>query len=482
MARAETGVRGLDYVLKGGLPEGHVYLIEGAPGAGKSTLALQFLLTGCRAGQDAVYVTLSQTAEELGDIARSHGLNLSEIEVVELLASEVRERHLAQTVLHTAEEELDNLIGQIERMVDERRPSRIVIDSLSELRLISTSMLRFRRSILTLKTKMAAQHATTLLIDGLDELATTGSVELMTHGVIRLEWRVPDYGVAQRRLQVVKMRGSPFIEGFHDFTIATGGLIVFPRVISFAPHTEHRAWKLKSGDERMDALFGGSLPGNGTTLLTGETGAGKSVLCTLFAHTTAGRGIRTALFLFEERQEDFINRSRNLGMDLGGSIEDGILAIQQLDPPEISQGQLFHDIYKMVGDGARLIIIDSLGGFVKALSPGRTLLPQFTSLLNTLKRQNVAVLMTLNESAGAGRRSPEELDYSFLADNVIKLSRYQSELTTGRSLWIKKKRYGPHSDEVRSLDIQEGGVAISRIEGAFRVFDGVKERRPDSGG
>jgi circadian clock protein KaiC len=464
-ARVSTGVDGLDSVLKGGLHSGHVYLVEGGPGTGKTTLALQFLMAGVRGehGGPGLYFTLSQSREELEGIAASHEFDMTDIEIVELLASEAGGLSRTQTVIPTAEEELAQLIEKIGAQVETRRPRRVVVDSLAELRLISTSMLRFRRAILGLKTRLANARTTALLVEAFDGLGTAESSELTTHGTIRLDWTTPEFGMMRRRLQIIKMRGSPFFEGYHDLNIETGGVVVYPRLVPPSEPREVEGWEVRTGDDTLDELLGGGLPGNGTTLLSGDTGTGKSILSAKLVDATARRGIKAGFFLFEELPEDVLDRAESIGMNLRGHIDGGLLHLEHFDPTETTQGQLFRLIEEVVEGGARLVVIDSLTGFVRTLRAGGALLPQFNALLNSLKRLGVATVMTLNE-AEERQAGQSEIDFSYLTDNVIRLSHYRQKGEIGRSIWVGKKRFGPHSREVRALHIEPPGVTVRPIE------------------
>jgi circadian clock protein KaiC len=464
--RVATGVAGLDSVLQGGLPEGHVYLVEGAPGTGKTTLGLQFLLAARDAGakRGLLYITLSQTDEELKRIALSHGFDLTGITIVDLLASEIRDAETAQSVLHTSEEELTSLMHAIEHAVEEHDPERIVLDGLSEMRLISSSLLRFRRSLLGLKIRMSEKRATVLVIDGFDEPETTKTAELLAHGAIRMDWTAPDYGVTHRRIQIAKMRGASFVEGFHDLRIETGGLHVSPRLAPRAEPVEIEDWVLNSGIEDLDDLLGGGLPGNGTTLISGSTGAGKSILCTLFAHRTVERDHRVSVFLFEEMPEDFIARAEALSLNLGGETPKACNFIH-IDPAELSPGEVFDRIVREVEAGSRLIVLDSLTGFFHALPEGSGTMVQFNAILNYLKRQKVAVLMTRNTSGALDAPPTTDLDVSFVADNLILLRQYEADGQVERAVTVAKKRYGKHSREVRLLEISEDGLSLSRYDG-----------------
>jgi circadian clock protein KaiC len=454
-------------VLHGGLPEGHVYLVEGAPGTGKTTLGLQYLLAGRDGGakRGLLYITLSQTAEELSRIAASHGMDLTGVTIVDLLASEIRDAETAQSVLQTSEEELAGILQEIERAVEAHDPERIVLDGLSEIRLIATSLLRFRRSLLGLKIRMSEKRATVLLIDGLDEPEMTRTAELLAHGAIRMDWTTPDYGVTHRRVQVAKLRGAPFTEGWHDLRIETGGLTISPRLVPEPRPVSIEDWSLTSGNESLDALCGGGLPGNGTTLISGGTGAGKSILCTLFAHQTRARGHPVSLFLFEELPEDFIARARTLGLDLETGDGTATCNFIHIDPAELSPGEVFDRIVREVEAGTRLIVLDSLTGFFHALPQGRGMMVQFNAILNYLKRQKVAVLMTRNVAGILDHPPTTDLDVSFVADNLILMQQHQSDGHIARALTVAKKRYGEHAREVRLLEISADGIDLSPIDG-----------------
>ncbi|WP_088652557.1 ATPase domain-containing protein [Marinibacterium profundimaris] len=463
-----TGVEGFDDILNGGLPAGHVYMVSGAPGTGKTTLGLQFLLAGRAAGSSRgmLYLTLSQTAEELRGVARSHGFDLSGINIVDLLADEIRDIGNAQSVLHSSEEELAGLITAIETAVATHDPERIVIDGLSEIRLVSSSLLRFRRSLLGLKVRLSERETTVMMIDGFDDEDMTKTAELIAHGAIRMDWQAPDYGVAHRRVQVIKMRGAAFVEGFHDMRIATGGLEVSPRLVPPSQPVDIDDWELRSGVEALDDLCGGGLPGNGTTLISGSTGAGKSILCTIYARQTALRGHRASVFLFEEMQEDFVKRSRSLNMGLDEPEIAERCKLVHIDPAELSPGEVFDRIVHEVEAGTRLVILDSLTGFFHALPEGRGMLVQFNAILNYLKRQKVAVLMTRNISGtGPEEASTMDLDVSFVADNLIRMRQIQTGGQIERVISVAKKRYGAHSREVRRMRIEAGGVTLEAYAG-----------------
>ncbi|MEF2073334.1 ATPase domain-containing protein [Consotaella aegiceratis] len=462
--QVKTGVEGLDNVLLGGLSSGYTYVVSGAPGTGKTTLALQFLLAGRAAGdENLLYITLSQTEDELRGAAVSHGFDIAGITIVSLMPVAAGGDSQVQTVLHTSEEDLEELTGTIENAIRENAPQRAVVDSLSELRLVSTSLLRFRRSLLELNKKLAETATTTLLLDGQDEPEVTTSIKLLAHGAIDLDWRTPDYGIAHRRLRVAKMRGAPFVEGYHDFTIQTGGLHVFPRLVPRRQSAVRDEWEIKSGLPELDALAGGSVPGDGTTLISGNAGVGKSILVTKISEETARQGHRCALFLFEELEEAFLKRAKALGMDLGADdVRDNITILHQ-DPAEVSPGQLFDLITREVDAGARLIVIDSLTGFFKTLPDGEQTMVQFAALLSALKRLKVGVVMTLNLSGFLQYEPSVGVDVSYIADNIILMRQYVAGAAIERSISMVKKRYGRHSREIRRLEITDEGLSIHEL-------------------
>lgn len=461
-ARVSTGIEGLDRVLRGGLLAGRTYLVAGAPGTGKTTLALQFLLAGRDEGRGLVYVTLSQSEAELRQIAASHGLDMASVTVIEAFAAEIADLGETQTVLHSSEEELQAMMERLETIVAEHRPSRLVIDSLSEVRLISTSELRFRRRIGALKTYLGENDATTLLLDGLDAPGTTRATELLVQGALHLDWTAPDYGVTYRRVMVSKMRSDDFAEGWHDLAIETGGLAVHPRLASHeATAPLGPDWSLRSNIPALDELMGGGFAGNGTTLILGHTGTGKSVLCTQFLHATARRGIAGAAFLFEEMERDFRARARALSIP----VDDAAIHLAHVDPSEASPGQLFERVLAEVDRGARLIVIDSMSGFFHALPEAPAIMAQFVTFLNVLKKRGVATVLTLNLRGLSDTGAVSEIELSLVTDNIVHIRQLEAESRIQRTVAVVKKRYGPHRREIRAFDIEPEGVSVAPIAG-----------------
>ena len=380
--RIKTGISGLDDVLAGGLPENRLYLVEGNPGTGKTTLALQFLLEGVRLEEPVLYVTLSETKHELQDVAASHGWSLEGIRLYELDSAYNEETRQEYTVFHPSEIELGETTSRILKIVEQSSPTRVVFDSLSELRLLAQSPLRYRREILALKQFFTGRKCTVLLLD--DRTAEEHDLQLqsISHGVIRLERLDADYGVTRRRLQVVKMRSVKFRDGFHDYAIHTGGIAVYPRLV--AP--EHRSTVLRgtfaTGTPALDALLGGGLERGTSCLIIGPAGAGKSTVATQLICAAAARDERVAAYLFEENSQTFITRATGMGMPVGKYLETGLVTLQQFDPAERSPGQFAFDVRRAVeDDGARLVVIDSLNGYLSAMPNEQSLIIHMHELL-----------------------------------------------------------------------------------------------------
>jgi circadian clock protein KaiC len=383
-----TGIPGIDDILRGGLSPDCLYLVSGIPGAGKTTLAIQFLLEGVRLGESCLYVTLSESRKEIEKVARSHGWDLSGIAITELIPSETNLSADAQlTVFNPSELELSETTEAMIAAVNEHKPKRVVIDSLSELRLVAQSSLRYRRQILALKQYFGGRECTVLLLD--DETADVGDGQLQSiaHGVIVLEHLANQFGAERRRIRVSKMRGVPFRGGYHDFTIRKGGLDVFPRLVAADHHEEFTDADLASGNEALDALLGGGLPVGTSTLLLGPAGTGKSTIATQFAVAAASRGERTAMYVFDENIGTFRTRSRKLGMNVESAMKDGLLSVRQVDPAELSPGELAATIRRAV-DGtdatrqpAKMVIIDSLNGYLNAMPEEKFLTADLLELL-----------------------------------------------------------------------------------------------------
>jgi circadian clock protein KaiC len=475
-SRLATGSEGLDSVLDGGFPANRLYLIEGDPGTGKTTLALQFLLEGARRGEPVLYVTLSETKEELTAVADSHGWSLEGVTLHELVPPEESLKAEAQyTIFHPSEVELGEttraVIGEVERI----QPRRVVFDSLSEMRLLARDPLRYRRQILALKQFFAGRKSTVLLLDDRTSADADLQVQSIAHGVLMLEQLELDYGAERRRLRVSKLRGSRFRGGFHDFTIRTGGVEVFPRLVAAGRRNEFEAESVASGVAELDALLGGGLDRGTATLVLGPAGCGKSSLATHFAAASARRGEHAAAFIFDESVNTYLNRAAGLGSDLRPEVEAGSLTVQQVDPAELSPGEFVHNVCKAVKrDGARLVVIDSLNGYLQAMPDERFLTAQMHELLTYLNQQGVVTLLVMAQHGFMGAMS-SPVDVSYLADTVILLRYFEAAGAIRRAISVVKKRTGRHEDTIREMRLSSpGGVQVGEPLTAFRgVLTGV---------
>lgn len=478
-SRLSTGVSGLDDILHGGLARGFLYLLEGSPGAGKTTLALQFLIEGARNGESGLYVSLAESEAELRHVAASHDLNLQNVTICKISPPELAGGATqAYTVFQPAEVELADVVETILARVREVNPSRVVIDSMSELRLLARDSLRYRRQILSLKQFFEGRDCTTLLLDERFRDNQESQVQTIAHGVISLEVLPREYGITRRRLEVLKIRASSFREGYHDYVILNGGLRVFPRLIS----GEHRGSavepeNLPSGIEELDALFNGGVQRGTSTLIAGPTGCGKSTLCAQFAFTAAKRGERSAIFTFDETRQSFLDRSRGLGMDIEPYLESQLIHLEQVDPAELSPGEFIHRIRAGVEKhGWRIVVIDSLNGLMNSMSEERALTVQLHELLSYLNQVGVASFMVLAQYGMLGNNVSSPTDVSYLADNVLLLRYFEAAGEVRQALSVVKRRSGPHERSIREMMIANGKLVIGD---PLKNFTGVLSGTPE---
>ncbi|HEX3146211.1 MAG TPA: ATPase domain-containing protein [Pyrinomonadaceae bacterium] len=483
LPRLPTGIEGLDDILEGGFPAHRIYLIEGEPGTGKTTLALQYLMEGVRRGEAGLYITLSETNNELQAVARSHGWSLDGFEIYEAVPPPDSLKPETQyTIFHPAEIELGETTNAILKQVERIQPQRVVIDSLSEMRLLAREPLRFRRQILALKQYLAGNRGTVLLLD--DKVSGRDlEIHSIVHGVVSLEHLAVEYGAERRRLRVTKLRASKFRGGYHDFTIATGGLRVFPRLVAAEHHPAFARGHISSNIAALDRLLGGGLDRGTSTLLLGPAGSGKSTLASQFASAAAARGERSAAFVFDELRETFIGRAAGVGTNMEKFVKKGVIRIQQVDPAELSPGEFAATVREAVDrDGARVIIIDSLNGYLNAMPEERFLSVQMHELLTYLNQQGVVTILVMAQHGFLGSSMVTPVDVSYLADTVLMLRYFEAHGAIHRALSVVKKRTGHHEPSIRELEIRAEGLRVGEPLTQFRgvltgvpVYDGLDE-------
>lgn len=464
----------MDDVLAGGLPEDCFYLVQGDPGSGKTTLALQFLLEGVRRGENVFYITLSETKKELLKVARSHGWSLDRIPVLDLSAIEALLTPEAQTtVFHTSEVQLTKVSRLLLDEAARIRPQRVAFDSLSEFRLMAETALRYRRELLNLKQEFSKFGSTVLLLD--DKMDKTGTgfdphVLSLTHGVIDMEQLSPDYGTSRRRLRVSKLRAVKFREGYHDYIIDRGGLRIFPRIIAAEHHIRFRREAVSSGIPALDKLLGGGLDRGTTTLILGPAGSGKSTLALQYAVQFARRKERSMLFAFDETREIMLTRAKALGIGLDDGIKKGVITAQQVDPAELSPGEFAIRIQRGVEAGCKLVVIDSLNGYLNAMPGEKYLNNQLHELCSYLNQQGVVTILILAEHGLVGAAAPP-VDLSYLSDAVVTLRYFESAGEVRQALAIVKKRSGRHERTIREFQLKSHhGISVGQ---PLKEFEGV---------
>ncbi|GAB2508304.1 ATPase domain-containing protein [Lysobacter humi (ex Lee et al. 2017)] len=469
-----SGIQGLDTVLNGGFTPHRLYLIEGVPGSGKTTLALQFLLEGVRQGERVLYVTLSETARELEEVAASHGWSLEGVHVHELAPPhDSLDPDSHYTMFHPSEVELGDTTKRILEQVQALRPHRMVFDSLAELRLLAGSPLRYRRQVLALKQYFVGQQCTVLLLDDCASAEHGLHVHTIVHGTISLHQLNPEYGGDRRRLRVTKFRGRRFASGYHDYQIETGGLRVFPRLVAADHRREAIQECVSSGSVELDSLLGGGLHRGTSTLLIGAAGTGKSSLATACALAATARGEKAAIFTFDETIRALVTRSRSIGFDVDARIDDGSLRVESIDPAELSPGEFAHRIRRVVEEGVGTIVIDSLNGYLSAMPEEGFMLVQIHELLTYLAHRGVVTLLISAQQGLIGQmKSP--IDISYLADSVILLRYFETHGEVRQAISVLKKRTGGHERTIRPMAISSEGVVIGEPLRQFRgVLTGV---------
>ena len=458
--RASTGIAGLDDVLGGGLPANHVYLVEGDPGSGKTTLGLHFLLEGVKQEEKGLYVTLSETANELRTVAASHGWSLHGVELFELVSSEGLSPDLEQSILHPSQVELGETVRGVISAVERLKPQRVVFDSLSEMRLLAQDPLRYRRQVLALKKFFSDQGCTVMLLDDRSSRDTDQQLHSIAHGVINLEQAVDQYGPERRRLRVLKMRGIRFRGGDHDFVLDTGGISVFPRLVAaeHRVHTQHLV--VSSGVPKLDELMGGGLPCGSNTLFSGPSGVGKTttaISCTL---TALRRGQRAVYYLFDEGLSTLVTRARALNLDIEPFLESGQLQVISLDPAEVSAGEFAHMVRHAVEDeGASVVVIDSLNAYLQAMPGSKYLMLQMHELLTYLNHRNVVTILILAQHGVLGEMRTD-VDMSYLADAILLFRFFEARGRLLKAVSMVKSRTSRHEQTIREFRMGSTGLEV----------------------
>jgi circadian clock protein KaiC len=482
--RCPTGVAGLDEILYEGLPRHRFYLVQGDPGVGKTTLGLQFLLEGARRGEKGLYITLSETREELMEVAGSHQWDLSQLAIFELSSIE---SHLAaesqNTLFHPSEVELNQISKFLMDEVERVAPVRVVFDSLSELRLLAQNPLRYRRQLLALKQFFAGRKCTVLVMDDRTSDASDREVQSIAHGVIRLEQLAPEYGSDRRRLFVVKVRGVKFVGGYHDYIIKQGGLVVFPRLVQLKGMSLNQHKGLPSGIEALDDLLGGGLDPGTSNLFLGPPGTGKSTLAAHFAAAAASRGEKVAAYTFDEKLDIYMRRADALGMKMSTHIRNGLVKVQQINPAELSPGEFMDDIRHAVEkEDVRLVVIDSLNGYLNSTPEKRFLTIQMHELLTYLSQKGVVTILVLAQQGLLGAmQSP--VDVTYLADSVLVLRYFEVQGTVKQAISVIKKRSGDHERTIREFKIGDTGIQVGKPLTEFHgVLSGIPkyQGQPDA--
>jgi circadian clock protein KaiC len=473
--QAQSGIEGLDDVLSGGLERGRVFLLEGSPGTGKTTIALQFLRTGAANGERCLYITLSETEEELRTSAKSHNWDLEGLSVFELVPPEsLLDEEQQQSLLYSSDLELGETTKRIFEAFERVKPDRVVLDSLSEIRLLAQSSLRYRRQILALKHYFARQNATVLMLDDLTTDTNDKTVHSVAHGVCRLEELAPEYGPERRRLRVIKYRGRRFRGGFHDFAIRTGGVSVFPRLVSAEHRGDFDRTVLGTGIDEFDALLGGGVERGSSVLILGPAGTGKSTMALTFVRNAIERGEKAAMFVFDEELGLLRERAKGLGIDLQQMTASGSLVLEQVDAAEMAPGEFSSLVRTCVeGYGTRTVVIDSLNGYQAAMPGEHALVLHVHELLQYLNRQGATTFLTVAQHGLVGdMRSP--VDVTYLADTVILLRYFEAFGRVRRAISVVKKRTGAHEDTIREYQIGQNGVTLGpALEGFQGVLRGV---------
>jgi circadian clock protein KaiC len=487
--RISTGIEGLDFILKGGLPKNRLYLLQGNPGTGKTTMGLQFLLDGEQKGETSLYITLSESKEELIAVGESHEWNLDKLNIFDLtISGESLRDDSRYTVFHPSEVELDETTQAILNEVERVNPKRVVFDSLSEMRMLASESLRFRRQILALKQYFIGRQCTVLLLDDLTSDYSDRQLESIAHGVITLEYVPTEYGKQRHNLRVVKMRGVNFQSGSHDFNIETGGIVVFPRLGSPEVKQKFQPGVIESNQEDLEKLLGGLDYGT-STILTGPAGIGKSTMALMYACTAAEKGERSAIYLFDEAAETLYKRATALGLDVQKHVAAGMINIRQIKLAELTPGELGHMVSQEIEkNNTRMVVIDSVNGYLMSTPQEKFLTMQFHELLAYLNRRGIVSILIVGQYGLIGTmQSP--IDMSYLADTVVLLRYFEAKGHVRQAISVLKKRTGNHERTIREFRIANGGLRLGQPLTEFHgvltgvpVFHGEKESLMEKNG
>lgn len=465
-----TGVPGLDNILGGGLTKERLYLLEGDPGAGKTTLALQFLIEGARQGEPVLYITLAENDVELRAVAESHGFSMKGVTIHEVIPEEsILDPDEQYTVLHPSEVELSETNNRILEMIERINPTRVVLDSLSELQLLSGNALRYRRHVLALKQYFAKRSCTALLLDDKTAIGGDQQVRSIAHGVISLQHRESEYGAERRLVRVLKYRGIAFRRGPHDYSIVTGGVTVYPRLVAAESRELAKRPQMSSGLPTFDVLLGGGIEEGSSTLISGPPGTGKSSLAMQFVKAATAQGQPAALFLFEESFNTLLNRSDGIGMDLRTPYKAGLLTIHQIDPAELSPGEFTHAVCNAADAGAKVIVIDSLNGYLNAMPAASFLTTHLHEVLTYLGQRGVVTFL-IGVQAGMVGMLTTGADVSYMADNVLMLRYFEARGAVEKAVSVFKKRGSAHETTLRQFRITSNGIEVGKV---LRGFQGV---------
>lgn len=472
--RITTGIAGLDEVLGGGLTRDRVYLVEGSPGTGKTTLSLQFLLDGAARGEAGLYITLSETADELHAVAATHGWSLDALSIFELVSEAGLDPDREQSILHPSEVELGETTRAVMSEVEALRPSRVVFDSLSELRLLAQNPLRYRRQILAFKQFFSSRQCTVLLLDDRTSEPTDLQLHSIAHGVLSLEQEPRTFGAERRCLRVIKMRGIRFSGGYHDFNLDTGGLTLFPRLVAARHHVPFVPVIASTGNAGLDALLGGGLVAGTNMLLNGPSGVGKTTTAVRCMLTALERGERATYYLFDEGLGILLERSLSLGMDLRPHLDSGRLVVQQIDPAELSAGEFLWRVRQAVEAGSAILVIDSLNAYLHAMPGEKFLVLQMHELLTYLNQQGIKTLVILGQHGLVGNvRSG--IDLSYLSDGILLFRFFEAQGEVRTAISVVKSRANAHERTIREFRLGAGGVQVGE---ALRDFEGVLSGLP----